>query len=115
MSTRLGGRSATVRPPPVADRTPRRASAADNTPAYTRKTSSSFTALFHRRLEQRLVDERWKFLLDVGTVRDQLDHQDDDEMCVGIDSVHRSIRAAPPEGSDRVESIRAVPVGCLET
>src|SRR5207237_7271770 len=88
--------------------------ATDRTPAYTRKTSSSFTELFHRRLEQRLVDERWKFILDVGTVRNQLNHQYDDETRVGIDAVHRPVRAAPPERSDRVESIRAVPIGRLE-
>src|SRR5439155_12077604 len=61
-----------------------------------------------------LVDQRGKLSGDVGTVRQLVDHEHDDEVLDRIDGVPAAVRPTPAERSHRRHAVGTVALGRLE-
>src|SRR5258707_428428 len=66
-------------------------------------------------VRQRLIDDVQEAIAEIGAVGEQLNHQHADEPRLRIDAIHRTVRTAPAERSDRVHAVGAVAIGRLES
>src|SRR5258708_31771087 len=66
-------------------------------------------------VRQCLIDDVQEAIAEIGGVGEQLNHQHADEPRLRIDTIDRTVRAAPAERSDRVHSVSAVAIRRLES